>query len=115
MKRFERVKEILEDAINHQQTIGAHGPFWRPLTLAAFKAKKIFNRQLVVPGDITKSNLVLALRGVAPFGLDLGVEGALFDRMPVGLPPVPDDRIAFIEQWIADGCPDDEVPKDGAK
>ena len=29
--------------------------------------------------------------------------------MPVGYPPVPDDSILFIEQWITDGCPDEEM------
>jgi hypothetical protein len=115
MKRFDRVKEILEDAINREPTIDAHGPFWRPLTLAAFKVKKVYNRQLVIPGDGAKSNLILALRGQAPFGVDLGTEGALYSRMPAGFPPVPDDRIAFIEQWITDGCPDDEVPQQEGK
>src|SRR5262245_15418192 len=110
IKRFDRVKQILDDAINQQPTIGAHGTFWRPLTLAAFKVRKVFNRPIVIPGDGARSNLVLALRGQAPFGADQGVEGAVFSRMPANLPPVPDDRIAFIEQWITDGCPDDEVP-----
>lgn len=115
MKRFDRVKQILDSSVNQQPTIGAHGPFWRPLTLAAFKVKKVYNRQLVVPGDGPKSNLILALRGQAPFGVDLGIEGAVFSRMPAGLPPVPDDQIAFVEQWITDGCPDDEAPQAEAK
>ena len=30
--------------------------------------------------------------------------------MPAGLDPVPADQIAFIEQWIDDGCPEAEPP-----
>jgi hypothetical protein len=109
MKRFEKVKQILDEAVENQD-IGAHGAFWRPLNLEAFKAKKVFGQQLLIPGNGAQSNLVRALRGQNPFGLDIGVEGARYPRMPAGgFPPVADDRIAFIEKWINDGCPDDDV------
>lgn len=107
MKRFERVKQILDKAIQGQN-IGAHGVFWRPLNLEAFKTKRVFGRQLVTLGNGARSNLVLALRGEAPFGADIGTSEAIYPRMPAGFPPVSDDLIAFIEQWITDGCPDDE-------
>ncbi len=108
MTRFDRVKQILDEAVNGQN-FGAHGAFWRPLTLEAFKARKVFGRAIVTPGDGPHSNLVLALRGQSPFGADMGTPGATMPRMPVGFSAVADDRIAFIEQWITDGCPDDEV------
>ena len=109
MKRFERVKEILDAAVQNQD-IGAHGAFWRPLNLEAFKVKRVFGRQLVNPGNGAQSNLVLALRAQAPFGSDIGTAGAIYPRMPAGgFPPVADDLIAFIEKWISDGCPDDEA------
>ena len=108
LKRFEKVKQILDDAVQNQD-IGAHGAFWRPLNLEAFKEKRVFGRQLVNPGNGAQSNLVLALRGQMPFGSDMGVNDASYPRMPAGgFPPVPDDRIAFIEKWIDDGCPDDD-------
>jgi len=109
MKRFDRVKQILDAAVQGQ-TIHAHGPFWRPLDLAAFKIKKVFGKSLVTPGDGAHSSLVLALRGQSPFGADLGVPNAELPRMPVGFPAVIDSDIGFIEKWIADGCPDDEEP-----
>lgn len=109
MKRFLKVKQILDEAVENQD-IGAHGAFWRPLNLEAFKAKRVFGRQLVIPGNGAQSNLVLALRGQAPFGSDIGTADAIYPRMPAGgFPPVPDDRIVFIEKWINDGCPDDDV------
>jgi len=114
MTRFEHVKQILEDAIAGND-IGAHGTFWRTLNLEQFKQKKVYGRRLVVPGDVASSNLVLALRGTAPFGSDLGTPGATYPRMPVGFPPVAEEQIVFIEDWILAGCPDDEFnPKSGA-
>ncbi len=107
MTRFERVKQILDDAIGGE-SIGAHGAFWRPLDLPAFKLKAVFGRVLVVPGDGQHSNLVLALRGQAPFSADSGDPDGVHRRMPAGRAPVPEERIAFISQWIDDGCPDDE-------
>lgn len=109
MKRYQKVKQILDEAVENQD-IGAHGAFWRPLNLEAFKTKRVFGRQLVIPGNGAQSNLVLALRGKMPFGSDIGVDGANYPRMPAGgFTPVADDRIAFIEKWINDGCPDDDV------
>jgi hypothetical protein len=51
------------------------------------------------------------LEGLAPFGADLTPPppGALFNRMPDGFPPVPQDRINEIRAWIARGCPDQVV------
>ncbi|MBL8644930.1 MAG: hypothetical protein JNK21_13430 [Rhodospirillaceae bacterium] len=112
MKRFDKVKGILDAAVNNAQ-IGAHKAFWRGLDLASFKLKRVYGKELVVVGDGPNSNLVLALRGLAPFGSDIGTAGATTRRMPAGLPPVSDAEIAFIETWITDGCPDDDVPAGG--
>jgi hypothetical protein len=111
MKRYDRVKQILDEAVNGQN-IGAHGPFWRTLTLEQFKLKRVFGIPLLVVGSGAQSNLVHALRGESPFGADLGVPGATYPRMPVGFPPIAEERVAFIEQWITDGCPDDDVSED---
>jgi tyrosinase len=47
------------------------------------------------------AGLIKALRGEAPF------DGSHFPRMPMGRPPVAEGDIAYIEQWIADGCPEE--------
>jgi photosystem II stability/assembly factor-like uncharacterized protein len=107
---FQRVIEILDEAIGGPGVgIGVHGAFWRGLTRDQFVAKKVFGRALVGLGDGANSNLVLALKGLAPFGADLPdpPPGASMSRMPAGLPAVPADSIAFIEQWINDGCPEE--------
>jgi hypothetical protein len=112
MKRYDRVKQILDAAVQNKD-IGAHHAFWRTLDLAAFLAKKVYGKQLVALGDGPHSNLVLALRGQAPFGQDIGTPGANIARMPKGFPPVPPDDIKFIEKWITDRCPDDDVSPAG--
>jgi hypothetical protein len=108
MKRYDRVKQILDAAVQGQD-IGAHKAFWRTLDLAGFIVKSIYGLQLVAVGDGAHSNLVLALRGQAPFGSDIGTPNAKMPRMPQGFPAVAAPDIAFIEKWITDGCPDDEV------
>jgi hypothetical protein len=59
-------------------------------------------------GDGAQSNLVLSLKGEAPFGSDLDEPpvGAVVLRMPSYLDPVPAESIRVIEQWIDAGCPE---------
>jgi hypothetical protein len=111
--RFQRVLEILDEAIGGPDAdIGVHGPFWRGLTREQFVTKQVRQRSLLTVGDGAGSNLVRALRGEAPFGADLQEPpaGAIFSRMPAGLPAVAPESIAFIKGWIDDGCPDDVAP-----
>jgi hypothetical protein len=107
MKRFERVKQILEEAVKGND-IMAHGNFWRDLTLEQFKVEEIFGIKLVETGNAEASNLIRALEGRAPFGADIGTPGADFNQMPDGFPPVAPEKIAVIRKWIDDGCPDEE-------
>jgi photosystem II stability/assembly factor-like uncharacterized protein len=110
--QYQRVIQILDDAIGGPTAnIGVHGTFWRGLTRDQFVATRVFNVDLVVVGQGADSNLVKALKGEAPFGEDLPnpPAGARWPRMPAGLPPVSEENIAFIEQWIDDGAPDDPL------
>lgn len=102
------MKEILENAIGGQH-IGAHGPFWRNLSRDQFVAKVIYGQQLLVVGDGDASNIIKALSGENPFGSDTGTVDATFRRMPAGRPPVPQNDIDFIRQWINEGCPEDSI------
>jgi len=110
MTRFQQVISLLDQAIGGPQAnIGVHGPFWRNLTRDQFVAFKVFNKyQLVTVGSSADSNLIKALKGLAPFGADLPSPppGAKIPRMPDGFPPMADPDIAFIGKWIDDGCPD---------
>src|SRR3954469_17552906 len=99
MNRFDKVKQIL-DALVGGKAIGAHGAFWRELSIEQFRAKQVFGWPLVALGDGEGSNLVKSLRGLAPFGSDTGVKGATFRRMPVGRPPASDQQIRYIADWI---------------
>jgi photosystem II stability/assembly factor-like uncharacterized protein len=113
MNRFEHVIRILDESIGGPEaSFAGHGPFWRGLTRDAFVAAKVFSRDLLVVGDGAASNLVKALKGEAPFGSNLQPRppGAVLPRMPVGLDPVSDPDIAFIQSWIDDGCPDEAAP-----
>jgi hypothetical protein len=99
MSRFQQVIGILDDAIGGPDSnIRAHRAFWRGLTRDEFVAKTIFGHDLVT---------VRALKGQVPFGSDLPSPppDAEIRRMPAGLPEVAADDIAFIEQWVDDGCP----------
>jgi len=111
MTGFARVQKILDEAIGGPDAgIARHGPFWREVTRDEFVALKVFGKQVVSVGDGAASNLVRALKGEAPFGKDLPEPpaGATIKRMPVGFPPVPAESIAVVEQWIDDGCPEEE-------
>jgi hypothetical protein len=108
--KFDDVIAILDKSVGGPDAdVASHGPFWRGVTRDRFIAMRIGGRQLVTLGDGAHSNLVLALKGEAPFGSDLDDPpvGAVAPRMPSYLPPVPADEISAIEQWINEGCPAD--------
>ena len=115
MNRFQQVKEILDNSVGGPNAVvaGPHGAFWRNLSRDQFVAFKILGLPIVAVGNGSGSNIVKALRGESPFGLDTGIQGASFRRMPAGRPPVPPDQVAFISSWIDAGCPE-EVPDIGA-
>ncbi|MCA9067544.1 MAG: hypothetical protein KDA84_01385 [Planctomycetaceae bacterium] len=109
MNRFERVVEILDQSVGGSTVpVGFHGAFWRGVSRDEFVAIKIFGLELLAVGNGADSNLVKARKGETPFGADAGNPNASFNRMPSGLEPIPDPEIAFIEQWIDDGCPEDD-------
>lgn len=111
--RYQRVVEILDESIGGpDSTIAIHGPFWRGLTRDAFVAMDVFGLPLLEPGRGASSNLVLSLKGESPFGADRPEPppDSQFSLMPAGLPPVPPADVAFVEQWIDDGCPEDDDP-----
>lgn len=61
--------------------------------------------------SVQDAGLIKALRGLYPF------DGSHFPRMPLGRPPVAEDDIRYIERWIADGCPGDQLytPRDASR
>jgi hypothetical protein len=58
----------------------------------------------VSPGDPDNSYLIQKLEGTASVG----------DQMPLGGPPLPQDSIDVIRQWIIDGAIDDRAPSSEA-
>ena len=98
---FADVQRILENAVNGDD-IGEHGKFW-DTTLANFKSLVLFQgtpleKQVLIVGDGTNSNLIKALRGQTPF------DGTYANRMPDGYPFLDDDTIDQISAWIDGGC-----------
>jgi hypothetical protein len=107
--KFNDVIEILDKSVGGPDAdVASHGPFWRGVTRDRFVEMKVGGRKLVTIGDGANSNLVLSLRGEAPFGSDLDdpPPGAMLPRMPGYLDPVSAESISDIEQWINDGCPE---------
>lgn len=113
--RYARIIQILDEAIGGPTaSIGVHGTFWRGLSRDQFVATRVFGLDLIVVGDGAASNLVKALVGETPFGVDLPVPpaGAQYGRMPLDLPPVSAENVSFIRKWIDDGCPEDAFAPD---
>ena len=116
MNRYERVIEIVDNSVGgaNARVNAPHRDFWRNKTRDEFVADKVFGVKLIEPGDPTKSGLIDALRGRGRFG------GQPYRRMPPedAQQPYPrfvtEEEIQFIEDWIADGCPVDELPDDSA-
>lgn len=112
MTRFEKVIQILDAAVGGPTApVGFHSAFWRGLTRNAFVAKNVMGLDLIAIGNGAGSNLVKALKGEAPFGADLPdpPQDATTSRMPSGRAPVSPANIAFIQKWIDDGCPEDQI------
>jgi hypothetical protein len=108
--KFDDVVAILDKSVGGPDAdVASHGPFWRGVTRDRFVDMKVGGRRLVSLGDGANSNLVLSLKGEAPFGSDLDdpPAGAVTPAMPAYLDPIAADEIKAIEQWIDDGCPTD--------
>jgi hypothetical protein len=95
---FHKVVSILEEAVRGFTIGGLHGNFWASKTRDQFLQSAIGPVDMIqgAPNpDPAAAPLVQRLEG-----------SATGNRMPRFRPPVPAVRIAFIRQWIAQGCPD---------
>ena len=106
--RLEAVRRILNTATDQgtpgHPSHGGKGRFWN-LPRNQFVAAVVLGQQVIVLGQPENSAMIKALRGLPPF------TGAPFPLMPKGRPPVGEPDIAFIEQWIRDGCPENDGPE----
>lgn len=99
--RYPDVIRILEEAVGEGH-VGAHGRFWKDKSRDEFVEIIVpgFGVKLLVVGDAENSNLVRAIKGIAPF------ESSIYQRMPAGgRDPIPDPDIEAIEGWIESDCP----------
>lgn len=108
MSSYQEIQNLLDRLVGGR-AIGAHGAFWRNLTRDEFVNFRVFGYPLVVLRDSSQSNLIKALKGVAPFGSDTGASGGIFRRMPAGMTEASTEQIDFIAAWIDDGCPDESI------
>ncbi|MGI8426336.1 MAG: hypothetical protein ACR2M4_07015, partial [Actinomycetota bacterium] len=128
MTRYERVQEILDRAAGSSAAdYGGRGKFWHlplPQLLEVVihgvrmiapagevkaasccshgesaEAGAAGERQPRFPGRGAASGLIRGLRGQPPF------DGAQLPRLPWGGALVAEEEIAFISDWIDDGCP----------
>src|SRR5689334_4267250 len=123
--RYDRVIAILDQAAGSSESdYGGIGPFWR-LPLSKLVEVRVHGIRMIAPeekeaacpccvteessggppfaGRGEKSGLIRGLRGDPPF------DGTQFPRLPWGGSRVSNDDIAFISDWIDDGCPASDV------
>ncbi|MFW2231174.1 hypothetical protein GR211_33415 [Rhizobium leguminosarum] len=105
--RFERVQQILNEALEtwatsngHNPDLSGHGPHFvwdskADLLAAVGKNRRLIQPELIGTANAGQANLIIDLR--------VGFGG---NRMPQGGPYIPCPLIDEIEQWIKDGCPD---------
>ena len=115
MYRFETTKKILQDLAGGHQS-HAHATFWSDsFSRDEFVSHTIRfgldSYPLVTLGDGANSNIVKAMLGIAPFGLDLHppTPGAIFRHMPPNSSEILKDATDYIRHWIDDGCPTDPI------
>jgi tyrosinase len=118
--RHTQVKAILDAAAGDSASdYGGIGRFWN-LDLAEFKQASVYGVRMIAPeqpascccegeGRSASSGLIKGLRGEPPF------DGGRFPPLPWGGSRVAAADIAFIADWIDDGCPDDANPSSGLK
>jgi tyrosinase len=114
-KRHSRVKEILNAAAGKSSSnYGGAGSFWN-LELEKFKKVCVYGVRMIAAqpepscccqgeSRSAQSGLIKGLRGEAPF------DGNRFPPLPWGGTRVAPADIAFIADWINDGCPADDSP-----
>lgn len=105
MTSFEKVIAILDAAVGGpDHPVGVHQAFWRGKTRDQLVAEVVLGKQLIKVDVPEESALIHALKGEGDF------DGTPFNRMPSGgNGPVSAADIQFISDWIAAGCPADEV------
>ena len=101
--------------LNSQIGQAPHGPFWNTLTYQQFISGNVpgvsgyapgdppnpnGTWQILVVGSSANSNIIKALKGLAPF------DGTIFLQMPADGPPYfSDAQIKPLADWIDANCP----------
>ena len=118
--RYQQVKEILDRAAGDSAAdYDGNGRFWH-LPLPKLLDVEVYGVRMIAPAEAAahscchhaetdddtatagrgaKSGLIRGLRGQPPF------DGSRYPPLPWGGTAVPESEIAFISDWIDDGCP----------
>jgi len=113
--RYEQVRALLDEAAQDSRAdYGGIGRFWNQ-GIKALQETSVQGVRMIAPtpsdccchgktegSRSAASGLIAGLKGESPF------DGKQFPRLPWGGKPVPPEGIAFIADWIDDGCPDDD-------
>src|SRR5258708_5778293 len=122
LKSFSEVQAFLDKVLSDNgelddtKTASPHKDFWNRMTYEEFVRGSVPGTSgpikdptthqpmpILVKGDSSKSNLILALKGAA--GTPFASDGA-FGQMPADGPPYfTDDQIRQLAGWIDAGCP----------
>jgi hypothetical protein len=101
--RYADIQRILDDAVG-QTDLPTHGPFWRTLSRDDFVAHSVFGCRIIFSENDrfvgAQSPLVQILRAAIECP-----PSRRRPRMPRGLPPVPEEKISVISDWIDAQCP----------
>jgi len=99
--RYAKVQRILDETVGDLNPFHAgHGRFWLLPLNEFLSLPPIYGHSLIAdpgPNRGERSALVKVLKGQLP-----GIP-----QMPLNRPPLNDDAIRFIQDWIDDGCPED--------
>lgn len=110
--RFEQIQELLKTAAGDDAAAFAGVAVWA-LPYERLMATRLADLLLIeaakpalksccggtAAAAQNRSALLLGLRGKQPF------DGSQFPRLPWGRPPLAEESIALIEEWVADGAP----------
>lgn len=101
--RYADVQRILDDSVATAE-LPTHGAFWRELSRDQFVLHEVFRCRIILSENGlfvgAQSPLVRILRDAIECP-----SGRRRPLMPRGLPPVPEEKVQIISDWIDAQCP----------
>jgi len=101
--RYGDIQAILDDAVGDAE-LPTHHRFWRELDRDQFVAHAVFGCHIIFSENGRFIGALSPLVQILRDSLECP-PGRRRPRMPRGLPPVPEDKIGTISDWIDAQCP----------